>query len=195
MGADIGKLIHVVIGYPEGNKLVVLYAGRVKEFSDLHDLAISFNVKSAVLDMEPETRKAREFQAGEKYKVYLCDYAENMKVDKKENDDTGVVVVRRTEICDTTHQLFAKQTIIIPRRSPEIDEYATEVSSIAKVLEEDQVSGSKKYTYRKPGADHYRHATNYFWLACQHERVKADNRPEKTGKANTQQAKEWSPFD
>ena len=195
MGADIGKVIHVVIGYPEGNKLVVLYVGRVNEFSDLHDLAITFNVKSGVLDMEPETRKAREFQAGERYKVYLCDYAENMKVSKKENEEAGVVVVRRTEICDSTHQLFAKQTIVIPRRSPEIEEYALEVSNIAKVLEEDQVSGSKKYTYRKLGPDHYRHATNYFWLACQEPRVKSDNRPDQPAEAAKKQAQEWNPHD
>ena len=195
MGADIGKVIHVVIGYPEGNKYRVLYVGRVGEFSDLHDLAIKFNVQRAVLDMEPETRKARDFQAAEKYKVYLCDYAENMKVGKKQDDQTGVVVVRRTEICDSTHNLFAKQVIILPRRSPEIEEYALEVSNIAKVLEEDQVSGSKKYTYRKLGADHYRHATNYFWLACQDPKVVADNRPDKVRGRKTNQAPEWSPFD
>ncbi len=195
MGADIGKVIHCVIGYPEGNKLVVLYVGRVEDFSDLHDLAISFNVQSAVLDMEPETRKAREFQAQEKYKVYLCDYAENMKVGKKENEEAGIVVVRRTEICDSTHQLFAGQTIVLPRRCPEIEEYAIEVSNIAKVLEEDQISGSKKYTYRKLGPDHYRHATNYFWLACQEPRVKTDNRPERNEPKQKRQAESWDPHD
>ena len=195
MGADIGKVIHVVIGYPDGNKYRVLYVGRVGEFSDLHDLAIKYNVQCAVVDMEPETRKARDFQAAEKYKVYLCDYAENMKVGKKQDDQTGVVVVRRTEICDSTHNLFAKQIITLPRRSPEIEEYALEVSNIAKVLEEDQISGSKKYTYRKLGADHYRHATNYFWLACQDPRVVADNRPDKVRGRKVNQAAEWSPFD
>ncbi|MFA5401804.1 MAG: hypothetical protein WC359_15235, partial [Dehalococcoidia bacterium] len=61
--------------------------------------------------------------------------------------------------------------------------------------EEDQVSGSKKYTYRKLGPDHYRHATNYFWLACQDPKVVADNRPDKVRGRKTSQAAEWSPFD
>ena len=65
MGVDIGKILHVIVGFkPREEVLQICYLARVSSFNDLHDIARKFNVKRAVLDIEPETRKAREFQAG-----------------------------------------------------------------------------------------------------------------------------------
>lgn len=172
MGVDVGKELHVVIGYPEGEKEKkkkkrVLYVGRVEDFGQLHDLAEKFNVKSAVLDIEPETRKVREFQDAESYRIYLCDYQENLRQGRVIHEDRRMVVIRRTEICDTTHEMVVRNELILPRRGGEVDKYVQEMTNIAKVLIEDELSGSKKYLYKKLGADHYRHATNYFYLACE----------------------------
>ena len=171
MGVDLGgKVLHVVIGYPipETEGYRITYVGRVGSFNDVHDLAKKHNVLSAVIDAEPETRKARDFQAQEPYRVYLCDYQERLKVGKQVDEQKGIVTVRRTEICDTTHDIVINHKLEIPRRCAEVEEYALEMSNIAKVLIEDKdVPGSRVYRYRKLGADHYRHTTNYFHLACQ----------------------------
>lgn len=171
MGVDVGKVIHVVIGrpMPSGKQYKVTYAGRVGSFNDVHDLAKRHNVQSAVIDMEPETRKVRDFQANEPYKVFLCDYQERLKVGRKMDEKTGTITVRRTEILDTTHDVVTTPGMLeIPRQSNEIDEFAKEMCNVAKVLEEDKdVPGSRAYKYRKLGEDHYRHAFVYFYLACQ----------------------------
>ena len=169
MGADIGKIINVVIGVKISEKARrIFHVGRISGFNDLHDLAKRFNVKCAVIDMEPETRKAREFQKAEPYKVFLCDYQERQRVSQKKDEEGGIITVRRTEICDATHELVTKEGLLeIPRMSSEIKEYAIQMSNIAKVLEENRETGSKTYRYRKTGPDHYRHATNYFMLACE----------------------------
>lgn len=169
MGADIGKIIHVVIGNRKSERAKrILFVGRVSSFNDLHDLGKRFNVKSAVLDLEPEIRKVREFQKAEPYKVFLCDYQERQKVSRRKDEEGGLIAVRRTEICDATHDLVKTEGMLeIPRMSSEVKKYALEMSNIAKVLEEDQKTGRKTYKYRKLGADHYRHATNYFTLACE----------------------------
>jgi hypothetical protein len=165
MGVDVGKELHVVIGMP--NK--VLKVARVADFKDVHDLAKRFNVKIAVFDAEPETRKVRDYRDAADYAVYLCDYQERLKAGMMVDQETGALTVRRTETCDASHTLITSGLLTLPRRNPEIDQFATECSNIAKVLEEDEL-GNKKYTYRKLGPDHYRHATNYFMLACNEDR-------------------------
>jgi hypothetical protein len=166
MGVDVGSALHIVIGRKmENGRKKILYVGRVAEFSDLHDLAAQFNVASAVIDLYPETRKVREFRKGEKFPVFGCQYQDQMKEGERLDEEAGVVTYARTELCDMTHNAVMKGAYELPRRCPEIDLYASQMSSIAKVLEEDERRGTKVYRYRKLGADHYRHATNYFELA------------------------------
>lgn len=168
MGVDVGSMLHVVIGKMKSNHLYkTVYIGRVPEFSDLHDLAKKFKVKSAVIDMYPETRKVREFQEDEDYKVFGCRYQDQLKEGEKRDEEAGIVTVDRTEICDISHNLIAEEMIELPRRSKELEIYAKEMTSIAKVLEEKKETGVSVYRYRRLDADHYRHATNYFYLACQ----------------------------
>jgi hypothetical protein len=169
MGVDVGTDLHVVVGArPREGVLQIIYLARVKSFGDVHDIARRFNVQAAVLDLEPETRKAREFQAGEEYPVFLCDYVNSSSGIQgiKWDEEKKQVKVRRTEICDAVHDLFAREgAIILPRRNEEVEEYARELCNIAKVLEEDPETGSREYRYRKLGPDHYYHATAYFYLA------------------------------
>lgn len=167
MGVDIGKDINVVIGVrPNNKRLKIIKTARVSTFEDLHDLGKKFNVKCAVMDMYPETRKCREFQKEEKYQVFLCAYSEHQRGDWQWNEKDGEVVANRTEICDATHELVTKEGLLeLPRKSEELEEYAKQMISMAKILDEDEDTGSKIYRYKKLGADHYRHATNYLLLA------------------------------
>ena len=167
MGVDVGRELHVVVGKRVSEKArKIIYLARVGDFADVYDIGKRFGVKSAVIDMEPETRKAREFQRSAPYKVFLCDYQERLKVSERLDEQSGVVTVRRTEICDRTHELVTTPGLLeIPRMCEEVKQFAIEMSNIAKTLEEDSKTGIKRYCYRKLGDDHYRHALNYFELA------------------------------
>lgn len=167
MGVDVGKLLHVVIGYKVNDYTAkVVKLARVPSFNDVHDLAKRFNVQCAVFDLYPETRKVRNFRDNEEFAVFGCDYLDQQKGPAKWNYKGGLVSVDRTEICDRTHKLVVNEgKLELPRKNTEIKEYAAEMINIAKVLEEDKATGRKVYRYRKLGTDHYRHATNYFRLA------------------------------
>ena len=166
MGVDVGKVLHVVIAdKPASGTMRIVYTGRVGKFADVHDLARKFNVKSAVIDLEPETRKVREFQAAEPYPLYLCDYIHSVRGVPDWNNKDKLIQCNRTEICDATHELVIQPgKLQLPRRNEELDRFISEMCSMAKVRDEDDL-GNVKYTYRKLGADHYRHATNYCLLA------------------------------
>jgi hypothetical protein len=173
MGVDVGKILNVVVGFRPKEKIrQVCYLARVSSFSDVHDIAQRFNVKCAVIDMEPELRKAREFAQAEPYTVYLCDYQDSIKTGPVWDEEKRLVKVNRTEVCDATHDLITSPGILVlPRRNEEMELFAKHCCNIAKVLEEDQETGSREYRYRKLGDDHYRHTLNYFYLASRKIRV------------------------
>jgi len=177
MGVDVGKIKHVVIGIKTGkDRYEIIKTARVSEWSDIHDLAQRFGVKSAVVDIRPYEDNARQFQREEPYKVFLCEYSENSTIGTSFNDKTGVVKVNRTEVFDSTHRLIAKEMVTLPRLCPEIKEFAKQVCATAKVLETNKKSGTSIYRYKKLGDEHYRNALNYFYLASSGSRVSNINR-------------------
>jgi hypothetical protein len=116
--------------------------------------------------MEPELRKAKEFAQAEPYPVFLCDYQDHVVSGPAWDEEKKLVKVNRTETCDATHDLVSSSgLLILPRRNEEIEVFAKQACNIAKVLEENQETGSRQYRYRKLAEDHYRHALNYLWLA------------------------------
>lgn len=169
MGVDVGKELHVVIGYRVNKKVKdIIKMCRVSSFNDVMDLAIRFNVRCAVFDFYPETRKVREFSSDAGFSVFGCYYHDSQKGIPAWDWKNGTVKVNRTEMCDASHNSVVNGEIMIPRHQIlEVREYIKEMCNVAKVLEEDPETGAKEYKYRKLGPDHYRHATNYFLLAAE----------------------------
>lgn len=169
MGIDVGKVLHVVIGCRIGRKrFKILRALEVSGFSDVHDLAKKYNVKNCVIDALPETRTVRAFQEQEPYEIFLCYYKESQATGPAFNLNTGIVQVNRTEICDQTHHLMTKLSRCqLPRWNQSLDEYIKQVTSMFKREEVHEKTGQKVFRYHSRGPDHYRHATNYFYLAAQ----------------------------
>lgn len=177
MGVDVGETLHVVIGYKtDEQRFKIIRMERISSFEELHDLVIRYQVKIGVIDMEPETRKAREFKDShyEFCKIMLCDYQERLKTHEKKNEVEGLLTVRRTETCDIVHNMIDKQLVELPRRNPEVEEYARQMCNIAKIIKEDDYTKSRIFRYKGLGDDHYFHATNYFQLACRDYLVSSD---------------------
>jgi len=178
MGVDVGKNLTVVIGSrPNRSLKKILKVIEVESFDDVHDLAAKFNVQSAVIDMYPETRAARQFQKSEDYQVFLCEYKEHQGREAAWDEANGSIAVNRTEICDASHELVTSPGMLeIPRRSDAVEEYVTQMTKMAKILQEDTDTGSNEYRYKKLGPDHYRHATNYFLLASERVSISSDKK-------------------
>jgi hypothetical protein len=177
MGVDVGRELHVVIAERKTRQtLKIVKVTRVDSFNDLHDLAQRFNVRSAVIDLYPETRKVREFQKSERFQVFGCQYQDSKQSVWAWDEKDLVVKVNRTEVCDATHNLIAESgKLELPRRSKELEDFAFQVCNIAKILEENTETGEKQFRYRKLDLrDHYRHALNYCYLAAERCPVVSD---------------------
>ena len=179
MGVDVkGKVLHVVVGYPVSGqeRYKITYIARVSSFRDVHDIAMKHKVKCAAICYEPDTRKVREFRNAEPYAVYLIDYQDALKKEQKVDEASGIMTIRRTETMDRTANLVRETGHIeLPRRGhPEIERYAFELSRTVKVLQEDKMTGSRRYVWKKIGDEDYFHSTNYFIVACKQGEIMPD---------------------
>lgn len=165
MGIDVGSKLHVVI-LLRGEKSRILFCGELDHFEEVDLLINKFNVREFVCDALPETRKARELVNRFKYKGWLCFYNDNMKGDYAWKEDERIVSVNRTESMDVGTLAIHRKSVILPQQTVIIEKFADQCSNTAKVVDENKVTGSKKYVYKKLGPDHYRHAYNYAQIAA-----------------------------
>ena len=169
MGLDQGKDLHVVIGkkHPHKKAGKIIHIGVYKDWEELDRLMKNFNIARCVVDALPETRNARAFAEKHKGKVFLNFYREFFKGDYKWDEGNLTVVCNRTESLDASHNEIMAGQIILPRESDIVRDFAKHLHSVAKKLEEDEETGSKRYVYVKLGPDHFRHAQNYECIARQ----------------------------
>lgn len=178
MGLDVGQNKYLIIGARTGKdryeiyKTLIISGKGLESWHHVHDMCRKFNVRSGVVDIRPYEDSAREFQKSEPYRIYLCEYKENMPTGTLYNEKTGIVAVGRTEIFDSTHRLVTTEgRLTIPRQSPDIKEFAKQLCATAKVLETNKKTKLSVYRYKKLGNEHFRNALNYFLLAASGHRV------------------------
>lgn len=174
MGVDVGRWLHyeicawVVKRY--GNDInimsdcVVLEAGKKAHFGELDLLMRAYQVKMAVIDIQPETRQALDFAKRFPGYVRLCRYAKNItnKMADPKDGDEYIISVDRTSWLDLSLGRFHNRSIDLP-----VDlslEYRSHVKNIARIYEEDK-DGNQIGRYISNGDDHFAHARNYCEIA------------------------------
>lgn len=172
-GIDVGKQLHITVAFrPNEKTLQIVYVARVSSFADASDICHRFNTRCVVADIEPEGRAVREWQASERFPIFLCDYISSILSGPRWNEEQRTLQINRTEALDAVHNcLTSPGRIILPRRCSEIDEFAKELTNAARMIEEDE-SGSRRFVWRKTaGPDHFFHSLAYCLLASQRTRV------------------------
>jgi hypothetical protein len=169
MGVDQGKDMHVVIGKRDWDKASeIIHLGVYRDWEELDRLMKAFNVSRCVVDALPETRNARAFADRYRGRVFLNYYQEKQKGKYKWNEKDLTVACNRTEALDASHNEVLQGKIMLPRRCEITEEFARHMHNVAKKLEEDEETGSKRYVYVKLGPDHFRHAFSYEAMARQY---------------------------
>jgi hypothetical protein len=168
MGVDQGKDLHVVIGKKHPEKAgQIIHLCVYRDWKELDRLIKNFNVQRCVVDALPETRNARAFAKRHNGKIFLCYYQDHQKGHYSWHEKELIVSCNRTESLDASHREIMEQAVILPKECEIIQEFAQHLHNVAKKLEEDEETGSKRYVYVKLGTDHFRHAFNYEAMARQ----------------------------
>ena len=126
-----------------------------------------FRIDCCVIDGLPETHATRKFAKQHAGKVYMCFFNENQRGAPRWEDDSRQVVVNRTEALDMSRAAVREKQVVLPRREPIVEEFAQHLTCDAKVLDEDDETGIKKYRYIRTGTNHFSMALTYAWLATQ----------------------------
>jgi hypothetical protein len=145
----------------------IVHISIYKDWEELDRLMRNFSVSRCVVDALPETRNARAFAERFKGKVFLNYYNIHQKGSYAWNEKELIVSCNRTESLDASHKEIMDQDFILPRENEIVKEFAQHLHNVAKKLEEDEETGSKRYVYVKLGPDHFRHAFNYEVMARQ----------------------------
>jgi hypothetical protein len=168
MGVDQGKDLHVVIGKKHREKAgQLIHISAYRDWEELDRLMRNFKIQRCVVDALPETRNARAFAERHRRKVYLNYYNEHQKGSYAWNEKELIVSCNRTESLDASHKEIIDRAIVLPKECDIVHEFADHLHNVAKKLEEEEETGSKRYIYVKLGPDHFRHAFNYEAMARQ----------------------------
>ena len=172
MGVDVGAVLHVVIRAERDTatgERRQLYAGEVGGFGDLPSLIARYKVKACVIDGEPETRAAREFQKSQRQGlVWLADYPpeglndpEPIRWDAKKR----MAMMDRTRTLDAMYARFFGQTNTLPADYQAIPRYQEQLLALTRVQEERGAARTLVTIYVHSKPDHYAHAENYCYAA------------------------------
>ena len=172
LGADVGKLVHVVIRGPQNGQgeRPLRFAGAVESFEALGGLISRYGVVRAVIDALPETRAARKVQAtlrpGLAWLAYYVQQAAGTKNEEPEqwDGDKGVVNLDRTRTMDRAFARFYENENILPANARDVRDYYDQLKSPVRVVEND-AKGQPMARYVEGSADHYAHAENYCAVA------------------------------
>ena len=173
MGIDVGKWIHYEIDQwflGKGGDINlasscrILDEGKVLNFEDLDALMHQFRVRSAVIDANPEKRKALEFAQRFYGIVKLCIYARGVNAKQIVLNDKHGINIDRTSWMDLAFARFKTRKIILP-----LDlslEYKRHIKTPVRIYEKDQDGNPVgKYVIGENEDDHLAHARVYSEVA------------------------------
>jgi len=163
MGVDVGRRQHIAIVKPlPGGRSKILKLTEVPELEDIKPLLIDYDVRCCVIDMLPETQKAREIQREWKLKrfnsIWLATYP-NMKGSIRWNNETGIVDLARTEAIDHVLARMKSGSLLLPVDMPR--DVHQHLRNVVRINEEDKRTGNLVARWRDTGPDHYLHALVY----------------------------------
>src|SRR5262249_9059243 len=135
----------------DGDRRRIVYLGVLQEFSQLDGLMEAFQVRKCVIDAMPETHATRAFANRFRGRVWLNYFNENQKGSYRWDEKDYIVQENRTEALDASRRVIRDGLVVLPQRSPLVDEFASHLASDAKRLVEDQETGSQVYRYVRTG--------------------------------------------
>ncbi len=170
MGVDTGKDLHAVLlreDPTDDEKCHLVHLSVCRDFAELDSLMERFKVDRCVIDGLPETHATRAFAERHAGKVFMNFFNENQRGSAGWDHRARMVLVNRTEALDASRAAIREKQVVLPRRGPLVELFAHHMAADAKVLEEDEETGAKRFRYvRTSPEDHFSFAFTYAWMAA-----------------------------
>lgn len=139
----------------------------VADFEELDNTMMKYNIMSAVIDANPERRKALEFAQRFPGIVHLCVYGNNVSgkhLNVRGPEDSYFVTVDRTSWLDLMYNRLKSHRLGLPVNISE--EWIKHLKAPIRVERPDANNNPvAKYLTKEGSADHLAHACNYAEIA------------------------------
>jgi len=176
MGVDVGNWLHfeidrwhipkdIGVNINTYARCQVIKMGKCRDFEQLDMLMEAFNIRHAVIDAQPERRKAKEFVQRWYGHANICFYGSGVAgKDIHVNDEELSVTVDRTSWLDLSLGRFRTRSISLPRDTP--NEYKDHLKAPVRIYEKD-TSGNLigRYVKGQNAQDHHAHSRTYAEIA------------------------------
>lgn len=153
--------------FPAWGKARLIHLAACHDFEELQRLMDRFNVQRCVIDGLPETHATREFTTRNRPRVLMNFFNEHQRGAARIDYTANTIVVNRTEALDASRRVIRDEQVALPRRTVLVEQFAKHMVADAKVLDEDEETGIKKFRYIRTGEDHFSLAFTYAWLALE----------------------------
>lgn len=166
-GIDVssGGLHYVSVGYMTDYGPVVFEVAKVS-WNDLSEFLKMRGVTVAVIDFLPEKHAARNFVSDFSGEAWVALYPSGIEVLFRQDEDTRVVKIHRTEIIDTILSRFRETKICLLPHVYESNEWRVLKEHILSVIRKyREVRGQYEAYYEESGGDHYLHSLVYMEIA------------------------------
>lgn len=171
MGVDVGVKLHVRIGCYRDGEWQAVWIGEVEEFEHLDELIRRYNVRSTVVDAQPETRLSRDFckrWPGKAWMAYYntTDAPKDVFVwhPAESGTQAGRVTIARTEGMDRVATGHRERREGLPVNADTIQDFFKHMCAPVRVLVTRTKQDGTQYkvaTYLETGPDHYFHSSVY----------------------------------
>jgi len=170
MGVDQGDLLHIEICKVHGERREVIYLEVTDKFSRVGELIEQFNPMRCVIDAMPNKHPAKQLAEDFPSKVWIAYYSNQEGLWNPRNPDKekNSITINHLDAMDNTAAQWSKgQAILTTAVSNQMKEsFANQMVNIKRDEIEDK-NGQNIPRWVKVGADHFRHADLYAYIASQ----------------------------
>lgn len=177
LGIDVGTKIHCCIYQWKFESLSadisIMATGRiideftVDHFEQLDNVMMKYNIMSAVVDANPERRKALEFAQRFPNRIHLCVYGNGVSgknLNVRGAEDSYFVTVDRTSWLDLMYNRLKSHRLGLPANISE--EWIAQLKAMIRVERPDSNGNPvARYVTEDGTDDHFGHACNYAEIA------------------------------
>ena len=180
LGVDQGDVLHWELSRAHHGRRCIVNFGVARSFDEISALIQRFNVRACMLDAMPNKHSARELQKKHWGRVWLVYYKDlphsEINEFKEGTKDEFTLIIDRTEsldssaaewqqaqalICTPEGTIIAEEAFDQPRAK---NGWLQQMCNMKRDTIQEE-GKEEKVVWRDTGADHYRHADNYNFVA------------------------------
>ncbi len=165
-GTESQDVVWVLCVHLDSDKQHLIHLAVCHEFGELDALMDRFHVDRCVIDGLPETHATREFASRHPGVVFMNFFNEHQRDPAKWDPSARRVRINRTDALDASRLAIRDEKVVLPRQDKTVEEFAVHMAADAKVLDEDDETGIKRYRYVRTGVNHFSFAFTYAWMAA-----------------------------